>query len=134
MKDSSIPFELTIGNTIEFNNKCGGNPLMPLVQASYSDSNRDIIQISVNVFINESVRLSKENLIITQDSNNQYLFFIEYIKDNKTNAVRRFRNYRLDFEIKNLNADTNHGELVIYLKDEDPTLSRGTVTTVLHTR
>ncbi|WP_281068295.1 hypothetical protein [Chryseobacterium scophthalmum] len=36
----TFPFEFTIGNTIEFKNNTGPNPLMPLVQASYTDQKK----------------------------------------------------------------------------------------------
>jgi len=127
-----FPFEFTIGNTIEFNNNTGPNPLMPLVQANYSNNKKNSISASINIFINDEVTITKENISIVQDEQNQYLFFIEYIRDVKSNSVKIFRNYRLDFEISRINADNNHGEIIVYLKDEDPTLSRGTVTTVQH--
>jgi len=78
------------------------------------------------------VKIAHKDINIIQDELNQYLFFIEYTNDTITNAAKTFRNYRLDFEINQINADDNHGEIVVYMKDEDPTLSRGTVTTVQH--
>lgn len=106
---------------------------MPLVQANYSQDN-NAIQVSANIFINEEVKIDQDSLSIIQDTQNQFLFFIEYSKDTQSNSATTFRNYKLDFEIENLDADNNHGEIVVYLKDEDPTLSRGTVTTVQHTK
>jgi len=38
----TFPFEFTIGNTIEFKNNTGPNPLMPLVQASYTDQKKTV--------------------------------------------------------------------------------------------
>lgn len=128
----TFPFEFTIGNTIEFKNNTGPNPLMPLVQASYTDQKKNSISVSVNIFINTEVKIAHKDINIIQDELNQYLFFIEYTNDTITNAAKTFRNYRLDFEINQINADDNHGEIVVYMKDEDPTLSRGTVTTVQH--
>ncbi|WP_379963265.1 hypothetical protein [Epilithonimonas sp. UC225_85] len=129
---TTFPFQFAIGSTIEFKNNTGPNPLMPLVQANYSNTKKNSISVSVNIFINEEVKIAEENISIVQDEQNQYLFFIEYINDMKSNSVKTFRNYRLDFEISRINADNNHGEIVVYLKDDDPTLSRGTVTTVQH--
>lgn len=128
-----FPFKFTIGNSIEFTNVTGINPLMPLVQANYSEQ-KNIIQVSANIFINEEVKIDQESINIIQDIQNQFLFFIEYSKDTLSNSATKFRNYRLDFEVEDLDADNNHGEIVVYLKDEDPTLSRGTVTTVQHTK
>lgn len=130
MDRKSIPFEFTVGNTIEFKNDLGVNPLMPLLQASYYKN--DTIMVSANIFINADVKIDQDRISIIQDSENKFLFFIEYNKDNRPNSVKIFRNYRLDFQIININADNNHNEIVIYLKDDDPTLSRGTVTTVQH--
>jgi hypothetical protein len=129
----TFPFEFTVGSSIEFKNNTGINPLMPLVQANYSEL-KNIIQISVNIFINKEVKMNQDSISIIQDAQNQFLFFIEYTKDVLSNSAKIFTNYRLDFEVENLNADNNHGEIVVYLKDEDPTLSRGTVTTVQHTK
>ncbi|WPO81412.1 hypothetical protein SD427_11620 [Chryseobacterium sp. JJR-5R] len=125
-----IPFEFTSGNIIEFKNNLGINPLMPLVQSSYH--NQDHIAVSANIFINAEVSISQDNIRIIQDSENEFLFFIEYSKDSKPNSVKIFRNYRLDFMISNINAENNYNEIIVYLKDDDPTLSRGTVTTVQH--
>jgi hypothetical protein len=129
----TFPFEFTVGSSIEFKNNTGINPLMPLVQANYSEL-KNVIQISVNIFINKEVKMDQDSISIIQDAQNQFLFFIEYTKDVLSNSAKIFTNYRLDFEVENLNADNNHGEIVVYLKDEDPTLSRGTVTTVQHTK
>lgn len=128
-----FPFKFAVGNSIEFTNVTGINPLMPLVQANYSQDN-NAIQVSANIFINEEVKIDQDSLSIIQDTQNQFLFFIEYSKDTQSNSATTFRNYKLDFEIENLDAGNNHGEIVVYLKDEDPTLSRGTVTTVQHTK
>ncbi len=125
-----IPFEFTPGNTIEFKENLGINPLMPLVQASYH--NKESIAVSANIFINADVSISQDNIRIIQDSENEFLFFIEYRRDSKPNSVKIFRNYRLDFMISNINAENNYNEITVYLKDDDPTLSRGTVTTVQH--
>lgn len=128
-----LAFDFFVGNSIEFKNNTGINPLMPIIQANYSEL-KNTIQISANIFINKEVQISKEEIGIVQDEQNQFLFFIEYTKDTISNSAKTFVNYRLDFEVENLNADNNHGEIVVYLKDDDPTLSRGTVTTVQHTK
>jgi hypothetical protein len=117
--------------SIEFKNATGPNPILPLVQASLYDNT---VEVSANIFINAAVPITKGDISVKQDEENRFLFFIIYNNDVQPNSVAVFRNYRVDFTIPGLKPEDNHGEIVVYLKDNDPVLSRGTVTTVQHTK
>ncbi|AQX85736.1 hypothetical protein [Elizabethkingia bruuniana] len=51
MRKKTIPFNFTTGSVVEFKNNSGENPLMQLLQANYSDDDRNFVQISANILI-----------------------------------------------------------------------------------
>ncbi|MCB4799906.1 hypothetical protein [Neotamlana laminarinivorans] len=122
---------LNLNSTIEFSfNSSSEQPLQPLVQAIFNENNE--LQVSAVVFIasEENFNFKGVNFqsVISGDGTRQVDFFILY--DDPEVSSEKFNVYRVDFRVKKDKLPQNLGQIEVFLWDEDPVTSRGTVTPV----
>lgn len=122
---------LNLNSTIEFSfNSSSEQPLQPLVQAIFNENNE--LQVSAVVFIasEETFNFKGVNFqsVISGDGTRQVDFFILY--DDPEVSSEKFNVYRVDFTVKKDKLPQNLGQIEVFLWDEDPVTSRGTVTEI----
>lgn len=135
-----------LGYQIKFPNPRHEKPLPPITQVTINEKNE--MQISIVVFISENTKVTPDKLAVIQDfsyTNDRIPYANFYVcYDIAPEPCSTFTIFQLDF-IANPNYYSPNSmlptglpipdllklkEIVSFLWDEDPTGSRGTVTTV----
>ncbi|WP_298319616.1 hypothetical protein [uncultured Aquimarina sp.] len=97
--------------------------------SNISSSGEMIMKVQVIVFIPEITCLTDKDVTIYWDKKSSPDSF--YITYNKSEVVTyNYRAYEVNFDVLYCSSDTFPSLIEIYLWDEDPVTSRGTVTTV----
>ncbi len=134
-----------LGFQMKFPNPRHDKPLPPVVEATIND--RKELEISIVVFISENARISPDELCVIQDfsyTNDRVPYSNFYVCYNVVpEPSSTFNIFQLDFVANPEGYTPNNTlppmrmpnildlkEIVSFLLDQDPKLSRGTVTTV----
>lgn len=112
---------INLNSQINFTRSRPTTPLSPLVQAYYEN---EVLQVCAVVFIDES--LSIDNISVYYDNTQKTPVFYTAYNSPETTASK-FNAYQVNFTI-NLTEQPATIETIVW--DEDPTMSRGTTTTV----
>lgn len=112
---------INLNSQINFTRSRPTTPLSPLVQAYYEN---EILQVCAVVFIDESLSIDKMS-VYYDNSQKTPVFYTTYNAPETT--ATKFNAYQVNFTI-DLAQQPATIETIVW--DEDPTMSRGTTTTV----
>lgn len=135
----TLPAPFNMGEPQPYHGPTGKYPLVPPYEIMAEYANDDtMIKINVTVGINSSLIISNLDIyggdIMLKPSAHENMQKLFVVYDKQEGEMDEFTPYHLEFEIPAWIEDGKINTLEIYLWNEDPKTSRGTVTTVKHSK